>query len=103
MLERRSLESYLLNDVVLEALVADRNDRVGNAADRLKSARDGAIRSNGSAKGAISVVFGIAKNVLGNTEGLGENASQFSADVLAKLITSDMSVRKELEAVLDLP
>ena len=102
-LERRSLESYLLNDVVLEALVADRNDRVGNAADRLKSARDGAIRSNGSAKGAISVVFGIAKNVLGNTEGLGENASQFSADVLAKLITSDMSVRKELEAVLDLP
>ena len=58
---------------------------------------------NGSAKGAIGVVFSVAKNILGNTDGLGENAPQFSADILAKLITSDMSVRKELEAVLDLP
>ena len=49
------------------------------------------------------MVFNVAKNVLGNTEGLGENASQFSAYVLANLITSDMRVRKELEAVLDLP
>ena len=48
-------------------------------------------------------VFGVAKRVLGNTEGLGENPTQFSVDVLAKLITPDMSVRKELEAVLDLP
>ena len=102
-LERRSLESYLLDDEVLEALVNDRNNRVENAVGKLKAARDGAIRPNGSAKGAIGVVFGIAKKVLGNTEGLGENAPQFSAEVLAKLITPDMSVRKELEAVLDLP
>ena len=102
-LERRSLESYLLDDEVLEALVGDRGTRVENAVGELKAARDGAVRPNGSAKGAIGVVFGVAKNVLGNTEGLGENASQFSADVLAKLITPDMSVRKELEAVLDLP
>ena len=102
-LERRSLESYLLDDEVLEALVSDRGVRVENTVDELKAARDGAVRANGSAKGALGVVFGVAKRVLGNTEGLGENPTQFSVDVLAKLITPDMSVRKELEAVLDLP
>ena len=102
-LERRSLESYLLDDEVLEALVSDRGVRVENAVDELKAARDGAVRPNGSAKGALGGVFGVAKRVLGNTEGLGENPTQFSVDVLAKLITPDMSVRKELEAVLDLP
>ena len=102
-LERRSLESYLLHDEILEALVSDRGARVENAVDELKGARDGAMRPNGSAKGALGVIFGVARRVLGNTEGLGENPSQFSADVLAKLITPDMSVREELEAVLDLP
>ena len=102
-LERHSLESYLLDDEVLEALVGDRGIRVENAGDELRKARDGAIRPNGSAKGALGVVFNVAKNVLGNTEGLGENASQFSADVLAKLITPGMRVRQELKSVLNLP
>ena len=101
-LERHSLESYLLDDEVLEALVGDRGTRVENAVDELKAARDGATHPDGSAKGALGVVFGVAKNILGNTEGLGENASQFSADVLAKSITPDMKVRQELESVLDL-
>ena len=48
-------------------------------------------------------MFNVAKSVLGNTEGLGENSSQFSADVLAKLITPEMRVRVELKSVLDLP
>ena len=74
-----------------------------NAVDELKTARDEAIRRNGSAKGALGAVLEVAKKVLGNTEELGENPSQFSADVLAKLITSDMKVREELESVLDLP
>ena len=74
-----------------------------NAADKLKVARDGAIRPNGSAKGALGVVFDVAKSVLGDTEGIGENPSQFSADVLAKLITPDMKVREEFDSVLDLP
>ena len=102
-LERRSLESYLLHDEILEALVSDRGACVENAVYEFKGARDGAMRPNGSAKGALGVIFGVARRVLGNTEGLGENPSQFSADVLAKLITPDMSVREELEAVLDLP
>ena len=102
-LKRHSLESYLLDDEVLEALVGDRGTRVENAIDKLKVARDGAIRPNGSAKGALGVVFSVAKKVLGNTEWLGENPSQFSADVLAKLIAPDMNVRQELESVLDLP
>ena len=103
MLKRHSLESYLLDEEVLEALVGDRGTRVENAVDKLKVARDGAIRPNGSAKGALGVVFDVAKSVLRNTEGLGENPSQFSADVLAKLIAPDMNVRQELESVLDLP
>ena len=102
-LERHSLESYLLDDEVLEVLVAERGTRVEDAVGELKSARDGAILPDGSAKGALGVVFSVAKNVLGNTEGLGENPSQFSADVLAKLITPDMKVRQELNSVLDLP
>ena len=102
-LEHRSLESYLLDDEVLEALVGDRGNRVDNAIDKLKVARNGAIRPNGSAKGALGVVFNVAKNVLLNTEGLGENATQFSAEVLAKLITPDMKVRQKLESVLNLP
>ena len=100
---RHSLESYLLDDEVLEALVGDRGFRVVNAYDKLKVARDEAILPNGSAKGALGVVFSVAKEVLGNTEALGENSSQFSAEVLAKLITPDMRVRQELELVLDLP
>ena len=102
-LERHSLELYLLDDEVLDALAADHGTRVDNAVDKLKAARDGAISPNGSAKGALGVVFEVAKKVLGNTEGLGENASQFSVDVLTKLITPDMRIRQELESVLDLP
>ena len=102
-LQRRSLESYLLDDEVLEALVGDRGTRVENAIGELSAARDGATQPNGSAKGALGVVFGVARTVLGNTEGIGENASQFSADVLAKLITPNMRVRQELECVLALP
>ena len=102
-LERHSLESYLLDDEVLEVLVAERGTRVEDAVGELKSARDGAVLPDGSAKGALGVVFSVAKNVLGNTEGLGENPSQFSADVLAKLITPDMKVRQELNSILDLP
>ena len=102
-LQRHSLESYLLDDEVLEALVADRGTRVRNAVDKLRKARDVAILPNGSAKGSLGVVFGVAQDVLGNTDGLGENSSQFSEGVLAKLITPEMKVRQELKSVLGLP
>ena len=102
-LEHHSLESYLLDDEVLEALVDDRGTRVENALDELKRARDRSTHPDGSSKGALGKVFGVATKVLGNIEGIGENASQFSADVLAKLITPDMKVRRELESALGLP
>ncbi len=102
-LKHHSLESYLLDDEILQVLVADRGSRVEDAVGELKAARDRAVLPDGSAKGALGVVFRVAKNVLGNTEGLGENSSQFSADVLAKLITPDMKVRQELYSVLNLP
>ena len=102
-LKRRSLESYLLDDEVLEALVSDRGTNEENAIDKLKQARNAAISRNGSAKGAVGPVYDAAKEVLGNTDGLGENRFQFSADVLAKLITQEMSIRQEIEAILDLP
>ena len=101
-LQRRSLESYLLDDEVLEALVCDRGARVSNAFGELKAARDKAIQPNGSAKGSLGEVFTVAKSVLSNSQGMGENPSQFSADVLAKLMTPEMIVRQELESVLNL-
>ena len=102
MLERRSLESYLLDDEILEALVRSRGSRHDDAIDQLQAARDEALLRNGSAKGSLGTVFETAKRVLGNTEALGENASEFSAEVLAPLITPEMTVREELIAVLDL-
>lgn len=101
-LERHSLESYLLDDEVLEALVAARGSRVENAVEDLKAVRDQAIRPNGSAKGALGAVFDVAKRALGDVEQLGENSSQFAAGVLAALIVPGMNVRSELEAILDL-
>ena len=101
-LKRHSLESYLLDDEVLDALVDSRGARVENALDELKVARDKAIKPNGSAKGALGTVFSVAKNVLCDTQELGENKTQFSADVLAKLITPKMRVRQELESALNL-
>ena len=101
-LERRSLESYLLTDDVLEALVDARGSRVEDAFRELKAARDMAIHPNGSAKGALGTVFETAKRVLEDIEQLGENASQFSADVLAALIVPGTNTRTELEAILDL-
>ena len=102
-LERRSLESYLLDDEILRALVCQRGERVNGALEQLIAARNEALRLNGSAKGAIGKVFETSKRVLAEINGLGENASQFSADVLAKLISPGMRVRSELEAALDLP
>ena len=102
-LERHSLESYLLDDEVLIALAANRGIREASALAKLKAARDGAISPNGSAKGALGTVFEVAKKVLENTKGLGENASQFSADVLAKSIAPAMKVKKELNSILDIP
>ena len=101
-LKRRSLESYLLDDEVLEALVGKRGSRVDDALGQLQTARDETLRPNGSAKGSLGAVFDTAKRVLGTTEGLGENSTQFSADVLAGLIVQGMTVRDELDCVLDL-
>ena len=102
-LKRYSLESYLLDDEVLELLVNDRGCRVENALEELKAARDAAIYPDGSAKGALGQVFEVAKKVLDNSEGLGENSTQFSADVVAKLISPGLKVRQELLSVLALP
>ena len=102
MLKRHSLEAYLLDDGVLEALVSARGSSVDDALGQLKAARDEALLPDGSAQGALGAVFDAAKHVLGNTEAIGENASQFSADVLARLITLEMKVRKELLDAMDL-
>ena len=101
-LKRRSLESYLLHDDVLEALIGARGGRVDDALGQLRATRDEALAPNGSAKGALGAVFDVAKSVLSNTEGIGENPSQFSADVLAVLIAPGMTVRRELDEMLDL-
>jgi len=102
-LKRRSLETYLLDDEVLDALVCKRGSRVDDALEQLRASRDSAMRPNGSMKGSLGTVFSTAKRVLANTEALGENKHQFGSDVLARLIVPETQVRKELSEVLDLP
>ena len=63
-LKRRSLESYLLADEVLHALVSERGCRVDDAFDQLEAVRNEALRPNGSAKGALGRVFDTATRVL---------------------------------------
>lgn len=101
-LKRRSLESYLLDDEVLDALVSERGCRKDDALEQLRSSRDLISQPNGSMKGALGAVFGTAKTVLADTTGLGENKHQFGADVLAKLIVPSMKVHKDLLDVLSL-
>ena len=76
-LKHHSLESYLLDDEVLEALVCARGSRLENASDALKEARDKAIHSNGSAKGALRAVFDLARDILDNTEELEKTHHNF--------------------------
>ena len=102
-LKRRSLESYLVDDEVLEALVQQRGARTPDAIDQLRAVRDQYIRPNGCAKAAVGSVFAKARQVLTNTERLGENKHQFSADVLAPLITPHLTITQELTNILDLP
>jgi len=62
-LKRHSIESYLVDDEVLEALVAARGGRT-DTLDKLKAARDEALRPTGGAKGALGSVFDISQQVL---------------------------------------
>ncbi|MDE0440413.1 MAG: AAA family ATPase [bacterium] len=101
-LQRRSLESYLVDDEVLEALVAARGIRTDNGLSRLKATRDLALQPTGSAKGALGAVFDVSRQVLDDAEGLGENKHQFAVDVLAPLVHPEMAVTKELTEVLAL-
>ena len=95
-LKRYSLESYLLDDEVLEALVGDRDSLSDDALAELKAVRDEARLPSGSEKASLGAVFETAKRSLRNAEQLGENAYQFAVDVLAPLITAEMEVREEL-------
>ena len=101
-LKRHSLESYLLDDEILAALVDQRGPKSSDALSQLKAVRDSAMMPNGSAKGALGVVFTTAKRVLVDAGGLGENKHQFSADVLAALFQPSMDVTTELVEILDL-
>ncbi len=101
-LKRHSLESYLVDNEVLQALVAARGSGTDNALNKLKAARDEGLRPTGTAKGALGLVFDISRRVLDNAEGLGENKHQFAAYVLAPLILPHMTVAKELTDVLGL-
>ncbi|WP_419552019.1 AAA family ATPase [Candidatus Poriferisodalis sp.] len=101
-LQRNSLESYLLDDEVLAKLVTERGDRVGTALMKLQSARDHSVTARGSAKAALGEVFQAAQTVLCDMENLGENKHQFGSGILAPLISPDMSTYQELEGILAL-
>ena len=101
-LKRPSLESYLVDNEVLEALVAARGSSTDDGLTRLKSARDEALLPTGSAVGALGSVFDTSRRVLDNAQELGENKHQFAVDVLAPLVLPHTAVARELTEILGL-
>ena len=99
-LERYSIESYLVDDEVLESLVSTRGCVVENALISLQEARDRARKRNGSCKASVGKVFEAAKVVLADIQQLGEDKEGFAVNVLAPLITPDTRVANELSAIL---
>lgn len=103
-LPRRSLESYLLDDEILEKLCAS----VGQAeqSPALRRIRDAAVSEAGGPaddyKKARQKVHQFARNDL-RIPGLGSTASEFLKTHLAPLVTPDTGAYVELRNIFQLP
>lgn len=101
-LNRRNLESYVLDDAVIKKLC----DKVGKPEEyaaciqeKRDALRDSVSRGNApdDFKKASGTIYHSLKRRLSLTQ-CGNNSDSFMRDVLAPLITPDMDVYKELEA-----
>lgn len=104
-LQRRSLENYLVDDEVIAKLVAKYELKVGRTLAEITEARDEALANSSKddlAKTALSAVYEMAKQVLQRNGQLGENTMQFARDVLAPLVTSETAVYAGLKQSLGL-
>jgi len=104
-LERRTLKSYLVDDEIIAKLATEYGLRPDKNVADMTGAREAAItaaKQDDNAKTAVGAVYATAKAVLRKNGQLGENASQFSRDVLARLVTPDTAVYAELQKVLGL-
>lgn len=104
-LSRRTLESYLLSDAVLELLVDEYGVRQEDALEQLKDSRNRALEAakvSGDAKAALGEIYSASRRVLRDNGQLGENKFQFARDVLAPILANvpDLQV---LEKDLRLP
>lgn len=96
-LSRRNLESYLFDDEVLRKLAAsvgkeDKSDDLIKEAARLRAGKDGSPDDLKRARGEIYLA---CKKILRLTQ-CGNTKEAFMRDTLALLITSDMTVYREL-------
>lgn len=101
-LSRRTIESYLWDDEVLEKLCISLNQSVKIVEVRaLKQAEMEGSRQRGfpidDTKSAAPNIYAGLRRVL-DTRGLGSTRQAFSRDTLAKLITPDTKVYKKLKA-----
>lgn len=98
-LQRRNLESYLLDDTVITKLceLNNQNDKIQSCLE----AKQRALRSTSGAsddlKSVRGVIYNELKKILGLTQG-GKNADSFIRYTLTPLITPDMQIYKELES-----
>ena len=100
-LSKRNLESYLLDDSVIEKLCISvgKPDKIAECLQKKQDALSGSIaRGNPSdvIKSARWDIYTSLKKILGLTQ-CGNKPDSFLRDTMAPLITPDMEIYKQLE------
>lgn len=103
-LKRRNLESYMFDDAVIKKL-CDKYEKSAEYQNCIEAKKLAIKKSIGRGnphddiKSAKGDVYLSLKRILGLTQ-CGNSADAFMRDTLAKLITKDMAIFKELESVI---
>lgn len=100
-LSKRNLESYLLDDSVIEKLCISvgKSDKVDECLQKKQEALSGSIKRENAPddlKSARGDIYTSLKKILGLTQ-CGNRPDPFLRDTMAPLITPDMEIYKQLE------
>lgn len=97
-LERRNIESYLLDDEVLKAFC--KKEKQENKIEELINAKKSIVNNKNNLKPFAGQIYNKIKEILSLTQA-GSNHIAFMRDTLSPLITENMTVYKELESIID--
>ncbi len=100
-LSRRNLESYLLDDMLIQKLCEhfDQPEKYEECIEKKRAAIESSIGRGhpfDDIKSARGDIYNALKSILGLTQ-CGNNADTFIRDTMAPLLTSEMDIYKELE------